>query len=70
MIDPINANPKAIAIGLNILPSTPCNEKIGTKTIRIIACPKKAERIILFELSIDRIFFSSTSASPDNLSNF
>ena len=38
------------AIGLNILPSIPVNERIGIKTIKIINCPKMAEFIIFDEL--------------------
>ena len=46
IIAPNNAKLKVIAIGLNILPSIPDNERIGIKTIRIINWPKIAEFII------------------------
>ena len=50
-IAPISAKLKAIAIGLNILPSTPLSDRIGIKTIKIINCPKTAE-VIIFELLV------------------
>ena len=45
-IAPINAKLNTSAIGRNIFPSTPTNERIGIKTIMIIICPKMADRII------------------------
>src|SRR5690606_13719146 len=46
-IAPISAKLKVNAIGLNILPSTPLNDKIGMNTIKIMSCPNMAEFIIL-----------------------
>ena len=43
---PIMAKEKANAIGRNIFPSTPLNERMGIKTTRIITCPKIADFII------------------------
>ena len=47
IIAPIKAKLKVNAMGLNIFPSTPLNDRIGIKTIKIISCPKMAEFIIL-----------------------
>tara|TARA_R110002072_G_scaffold236598_1_gene394162 strand:+ start:29 stop:217 length:189 start_codon:yes stop_codon:yes gene_type:complete len=43
---PTNAKLKVSAMGLNILPSTPLNDRIGMKTIRMMSWPNMAEFII------------------------
>ena len=53
---PINAKLKVRAIGLNIFPSTPLNDKIGIKTISMISCPNTAE-FIIFEAPSSVILF-------------
>ena len=59
------ANIKVSAIGLNIFPSTPCKARMGTKTIRMISCPKKAEFIILLEAV--KAILSRSPAAIDGL---
>ena len=44
------ANPTVSAIGRNIFPSTPCKERMGKYTIRMMICPKAAELIIRLAL--------------------
>ncbi len=69
---PIIAKEKANAIGRNILPSTPLNESIGMKTIKIITCPKMADFIIFEAPSKDILSIIVWRSSPSlpNISSF
>ena len=59
---PTKAKLKVIAIGLNIFPSMPVNERIGIKTMSIINCPKIAE-FIIFEALLYVIWSISSCLS-------
>ncbi len=65
IIAPMRAKEKAIAIGWNIFPSTPLNERMGMKTINMITCPKMAEFIIFDDPEKETLSRSACFSSPD-----